>query len=357
MCNLRCSYCFYHDIAHNREKVDYGFMSLETLEIIMKKALLNAVDYASFTYQGGEPTLIGLDFFKHSISLQEKYNVHGVTIHNSIQTNGYKLTDEWAKFFKDNNFLVGISLDGLKKTHDKCRKNAAGEGSFTDIMEGINLLWKYKVDFNILTVVNSVTARKISEIYHFYSRKGFSYLQFIPCLDPIQESADQLEYYLDAETYGDFLITLFELWYEDLNQGKWIHIREIENYIQVLAGYPAEACGMSGSCNIQNVIEADGSIYPCDFYVLDTYRLGNIRDSDFLEIWKSEDTKRFINDSIPLSNKCLSCKYYQLCRGGCKRYRTVFTEGAYLNKFCNSYERFFDATLSRMQRIAMQFKR
>jgi uncharacterized protein len=331
-------------------------MTPGTLEIITKKALFAAEGFCSFAYQGGEPTLIGLEFYEHSIALQQKYNIHGVTINNSIQTNGYKLTEEWAKFFSRNHFLVGISLDGLRKTHDSCRRNIAGEGTFSDVMEGINLLEKYNVDYNILTVVNSVTVKKVAEIYRFYRKRGFEYLQFIPCLDPMSDSAARSDYSLDAVAYGEFLITLFELWYQDYLQGKLIHIREFENYIQILAGYPAEACSMKGRCSIQNVVEADGSVYPCDFYVLDSYRLGNLNDSSFEEIHNSETAKQFIEEALPPTDKCVCCKYYQLCRGGCKRYRTVPAEGGYSNKFCDSFQMFFDATLPRLQEIAMQLR-
>jgi uncharacterized protein len=330
-------------------------MTLETLDHITEKALKDSEGYCGFTYQGGEPTLIGLDFYEHSIALQQKYNVNGVTIYNSIQTNGYKLSEEWARFFSRNHFLVGVSLDGLRKTHDRCRRNAAGEGTFTEVMKAIDLLEKYKVEYNILTVVNSVTAKKVSEIYRFYRKKGFEYLQFIPCLDPIADPAANSDYTLDALTYGEFLITLFELWYQDYLQDRWIHIREFENYIQILAGFPAEACSMKGHCSLQNVIEADGSVYPCDFYVLDSYRLGNLNDSSFKEIHNSEAANEFIKESLPPADKCVCCKYYQLCRGGCKRYRTVSTEGGYGDKFCDSFKMFFDAALPRLQRIAMQY--
>lgn len=353
MCNLQCTYCFYKDITHNREQPNYGFMTLETLKNTMKKALTYAEGYCSIAFQGGEPTLIGIDFYKRVVEMQNKFNVKGVKVNNSIQTNGYLLNDEWADFFKRNNFLVGLSLDGFKKTHDCYRQNPQGDGTFTDIMAATDLFNKHQVKYNILTVVNSVTAKRVSGIYQFYQRKGFKYLQFIPCLDPIAHRCEKPEYSLDAVTYGEFLIKLFDRWYQDYIQGRIIHIREFENYIQILAGLPAEACGMNGRCSIQNVVEADGMVYPCDFYVLDSYQLGNLNDCDFNEIWQSSNAKQFVDVSMTPAPKCLTCKYYALCRGGCNRYRTPSDDGGgNLNKFCISYEMFFDYAIQRLLEIA-----
>ncbi|SHL42149.1 uncharacterized protein SAMN02745136_04871 [Anaerocolumna jejuensis DSM 15929] len=358
MCNLQCSYCFYRDITQYREKQNYGFITVETLENIIKKALAYAEGFCSFGYQGGEPTLIGTGFYKKAVELQNKYNSKGIKICNSIQTNGYQLNEEWAKFFKQNNFLVGLSLDGMKKTHDSCRRNARGEGTFTDIMAVTDIFDKYQVEYNLLTVVNSFTAKRVQEIYQFYRRKGFNYLQFIPCLDPIGDQGEKGEYTLEASDYGEFLIKLFDLWYRDYSLGRMVYIREFDNYVRILAGFPAESCGMNGRCSIQNVVEADGMVYPCDFYVLDSYKLASLNDSDFSEIWSSSNAKKFLEESVKPAEKCLDCRYYSLCRGGCRRYRVLSgKDGGSLNKFCTSYKMFFDADLQRLLELAEKVKK
>ena len=160
-CNFKCKYCFYDDVAQNREVESYGFMSTKTLEEIVKKALKFAKGECTFTFQGGEPTLVGLDFYKDLIKFQKKYNKKGLKIHNTIQTNGFLIDKEWAKFLHNNNFLVGISLDGTKEINDANRINANKEGTYNNILETIELFNKYKVEYNILTVVTSYVARNI----------------------------------------------------------------------------------------------------------------------------------------------------------------------------------------------------
>ncbi|MEG1427843.1 MAG: radical SAM protein, partial [Oscillospiraceae bacterium] len=276
LCNLRCSYCFYLDSAQNRSCENFGIMSGETLENILKKALAFAEGECTIAYQGGEPTLAGLEFFRNSVALQKKHNLKGIDIHNAIQTNLFCIDEEWAAFFKENHFLVGVSLDGTKETNDVFRRDREGNGCFTQVMKNIDLLKKYQVEFNILTVVHSQTAKKIQSIYGFYQKCGFEYLQFIPCLEPFHEEGERHPFTLSAKAYGTFLINLFDLWYRDFLTGSAPHIRQFENYMEMLLGYPPESCGMSGICSMQNVIEADGTVYPCDFYVLDAFSLGNL---------------------------------------------------------------------------------
>lgn len=190
LCNLQCTYCFYHDEANNRETKSYGFMTEETLEEIIKKTIESSDTGCTIAYQGGEPTLRGLEFFEKSVEFQEKYNRHGIKIHNAIQTNGTLLDEKWARFLAKNRFLVGISLDGTAFTHDRFRVNGQGEGTFGKVIETIELLKKYGVSFNILTVVNALTAKKIPQIYRFFSDQGYEYLQFIPCLNPLGKEGE-----------------------------------------------------------------------------------------------------------------------------------------------------------------------
>lgn len=353
LCNLRCKYCFYEDVTDKREQKNYGFMTHETLECLVKKALFYAEVRCDFAFQGGEPTLIGLDFFKQVIELQKKYNKKNLVITNTIQTNGYQLGPEWARFLSENKILTGISIDGIKAAHDSFRINQKNEGTFSEIMKTIDLFKEYKVEFNVLTVVNSKTAPKIRRIYEFYKKNGFQYLQFIACLDPIGEEQGQSEYSLSPEVYGQFLIDLFDLWFLDLQKGEQPFIRTFENYISILMGYIPESCEQRGFCSIQHVVEADGSVYPCDFYVLDEYRLGNLMEDSFEEIGERGRNSGFIESSKGKPEECLKCRYLSLCRGGCRRHRSIGEEGLIgKNYFCESYRMFFDAALSRIKMIA-----
>ena len=352
MCNLQCHYCFYHDITEKRTQNFYGFMSEETLEQIVKKSLSYAEISCTFAFQGGEPTLIGLPFYYHLIDLVKKYNINNLKIHYAIQTNGYHLEEEWAEFFAKYHFLVGISLDGTIHTHDTFRRTPSNKGTFSEIMQTIALFQKHQVDFNILTVVNKKTAHAVSKLYKFYQKNGFSFLQFIPCLDPLEVEAGKQEYSLTPNLYGKFLCELFDLWYEDYLHGKNIFIRQFENYIALLLYHSAESCDMNGVCSIQNVIEADGEVYPCDFFVLDEYKLGNLNTIDFAIINQKRKELQFIEHSFQKDEACKKCRYHSICRGGCARYRTMSGGYAERNYFCESYQMFFDHCLDRLLKIA-----
>jgi uncharacterized protein len=357
-CNLRCKYCFYHSVAEIRRVESYGLMSLNTLEIVVQKALQFADRVCTFAFQGGEPTLIGLDFYRKLIEFQNKYNLKKVSIHNAIQTNGMAMDDEWAKFLADNNFLVGISLDGPKDIHDAMRYDASGKGSFMRVMNTIALFNKHGVGYNILSTVNTFVARHTNKVYNFFKKNGFSYLQFIPCLDPLNEKPGNYDYSLTPERYAYFLKTLFDLWYEDVMKGNLISIRYFDNLVGMFMGYLPEVCGMMGTCSCQFVIEANGGVYPCDFYVFDEWYLGNIKDMGFEELKCSDAGKRFVEVSRHVAPECEGCKWLNLCSGGCRRSREPFVDGKpVLNYFCSAYREFFDYTAPRLQQLGHVFSR
>ncbi len=357
-CNLRCRYCFYHAIAENRQTKSYGMMDIETLEALVKKALEYADYSCTFAFQGGEPTLAGLDFFRKLIEFEKKYNIKKVQIHNALQTNGVVIDDEWAQFLAENKFLVGLSLDGPKDIHDANRYDALNKGSFTRVMEAVRLFNKHKVEYNILTVVTANTARHINKIYNFYKKNGFRYLQFIPCLDPLGEEPGGYDYSLSAERYANFLKTLFDLWYADIIQGNMISIRYYDNLVGMAMGQRPEACGMGGVCTCQFVVEADGRVYPCDFYVIDRWYLGNLKDASFEELRNSEAGSTFVEVSKDIDPQCRECRWFNLCRGGCRRDREPFeNDKPVLNHFCAAYKEFFEYAGERLIYLARQFSK
>lgn len=353
-CNLRCDYCFYYDAMAKRAHASYGYMSLDTLEAVIRGALASAQKCCAFAFQGGEPTLCGLPFFEKAVELEQKYNVNGVRIENALQTNGYAIDEAWADFFVKNNFLVGVSLDGGPRQHDCYRKTPDGRGSFSRIMENVGLLQKKRVEFNILSVVNAQTAPQIARNYRFYRKNGLDYLQFIACLDPLGEKPGGRPYSLRPEVYGKFLIELFDLWYEELKEGKQPYIRQFENYIAILLGQMPESCDMRGVCGKQYVVEADGSVYPCDFYVLDDFRLGSFLDNTVEELDEARARIGFVEASRQREKTCAACPYLEICRGGCRRTR-LFDEG-YHQYFCESYRMFFDARLGKLREIAARIR-
>ena len=357
MCNLRCNYCFYKDETQNREIENYGFMTDETLEQVIKKSLDYSEHSCTIAYQGGEPTLCGLGFYQKSIALQKKYNNKNLVIHNVIQTNGYNLSDELIHFFKENHFLVGISLDGVKETHDIFRVNPLGNGSYKDVMKTIQKMQQASVDLNILTVIHSQTARRIQSIYEFYKKSGFEHLQFIPCLNPLGEESTKFNFTLSAKQYERFLKDLFDLWYRDGKEGHFIHIQQFENYILMLMGLPSYSCGMNGVCSYQNVVEADGAVYPCDFYVLDQYKLGNLNEVSFAELNEKSKRLPFVEASMEQHSDCISCKYNYICHGGCRRYREPMINGNYQkNTYCEAYYAFFEYAIPRLKELAHLYR-
>ena len=328
-------------------------MSIELLEDIVKKTLAVAKKGCNYTFQGGEPTLVGLSFYKKLIEFQNKYNVNKIKISNAIQTNGIVIDDDWARFFAENDFLVGISLDGNKELHDSWRTDSSGRGTFIQVMRAIRLFEKHKVKFNILTVVNKFTARHVRKVYNFFKENDFRYLQFIPCLDPFGDEPGKQEYSLEADRYTYFLKNLFDLWYDDIIKGKDISIRYFDNIVGMFMGLQPEACGMLGFCQANFVVEADGGVYPCDFYVTDDWYMGNIKDSDLEDLRKSASARRFIETSLQPDPECRSCHFGSLCRGGCRRNRDFMGNGnPGHNYYCSSFKDFFAYTVERFRHIA-----
>lgn len=332
-CNMNCSYCFYKEEANSRKKYSFGKMSDETLEKIIFSALNYAENSCSFLFQGGEPTLAGIDFYKKVMEYQKKYQKKGVSIHNSIQTNGILLNDEWCEFFHLNKFLVGLSLDGTERTHGKYRKDNAEGNTYQKVLNAAYLLKKHKVEVNILTVVTDDIVNNTGKIYRFFKQNGFLQLQFIPC---IESCNTEKRTFLSVEKFGKFLVDIFDLWYKDFLRGEYISIRHIENYIQMIIGKCPGECGKNGICNINIVTEADGSVYPCDFYAVDKWLLGNINKNSFSEIMKEKKIKEFIDRSKDIPEECFSCEIYCLCKNGCFRERVNSK-----NIFCNAYKYFF----------------
>ena len=353
LCNLNCSYCFYKDVASNRQQASYGFMSTDTLHNILNKAFSYTTDFIAIAFQGGEPTLIGLDFFETVTTLVQKYNITGLPVHYSIQTNGYKLNKVWASFFKKHNFLVGLSLDGNYETHNNYRIDIHKKGTLKEILKTVELFQEYHVDFNILTVVTDDIVTSIQEIYAFYKHNNFEYLQFIPCISPYK--TEEKTEYLSPLSYGKFLCDLFDLWFNDILNGRFVSIRQFENYLMLLKGYKPESCDMTGHCNLQYIIEANGNVYPCDFYVLDEYLLGNINTNNFQDLRTSPNAYQFLKDGETQHSACSSCQYQFLCRGGCRRYK-MRSNSENPHFFCKSFILFFDYALPRLQHLSTLIK-
>jgi uncharacterized protein len=366
-CNIDCEYCFYKCLSSNREKFSLGFMSEATLDSLIKNAIDYADDYLTFAFQGGEPTLVGLDFFKKAVALQKKYLAETIEktpakkqmrIENTLQTNGLLLDEEWAEFLQENHFLVGLSLDGPRKVNG-ARVGVSGDETFDKVMHTISILRQYDVDFNIISVITEQTTSKAGLLYKFYKRNHFDYVQMIPCMDEAGRENDIAKeaqspvnpYAVTPKSYGKFLCDFFDLWYEDFKAGDIMDVRMFSNLAQISVGYPAEQCGMNGCCSCYFVVEGDGSVYPCDFYCGDNWKLGTVQDG-FQALADSVKAREFVETSKQEDVKCLKCKHFSLCRGGCRRWREPFVEGKpRLNTLCSGYEMFFEYTAERIKKL------
>jgi len=350
-CNMRCAYCFYGDIVERRDVPSYGMMDLPTLENVVRKSLRYAEGECTIAFQGGEPTLAGLDFYKNLIEMQNKHNVNGVTIHNAIQTNGLLLDENWVSFLTRHDFLVGLSVDGIKSVHDSLRHDRSGKETYGRVRDAAALMDRYHTQYNILTVVTAQIACRARKVYQQYKKNGWRYMQFIPCLDPFEEERGRHTYSLSPQLYAEFLKELFDQWYNDVSRGEFVSIRYFDNLVGMLRGYPPESCGMGGVCSIQYVVEADGGVYPCDFYVTDAYRIGDLNTDGFEEIDQRRKDIGFIEDSYDSAKACASCPWHPLCRGGCRRDRDT-PEGIGRNYYCDAYRDFFPYAIDRLQRLA-----
>lgn len=338
LCNMNCTYCFYHDVSEHRTSPSFGIMEEKTLESIIVKALNFADGHqVAFAFQGGEPLLAGLPFFKKFTQTVKRHNERKSPIFFSMQTNGSLINDEWARFFHSEIFLLGLSLDGNKEMNS-FRIMQNGSPSFHKILKGAELLEKHKVDFNILTVLTGRCAKNIEDIYRYFRSKGFRHLQFIPCLRPFDEDVEG-ELYMSTEEYAEFLIRAFNLYVKDYVSHRYTSVRQFDNFVRLFLDQKAEQCGMNGHCTYQFVVEGNGNTYPCDFYCTDEWLLGNINEEGFSDFANGEKAKSFIRESLQIDERCKACPYFHLCKGGgCKRNRAD-------RDYCESYKKFFSACL------------
>jgi uncharacterized protein len=321
-CNLRCRYCFYADVAQSRTVASHGVMEASTAELLARR-LAEAVGFSGDAYvsfQGGEPTVAGLDWFRRFAALMDAYP--SVTPHWSIQTNATLLDEAWCAFFAERDFLVGVSLDGPRANMDHFRFDAAGEGAYARVMRGIELLERAHVEFNILTVVTRQLAQKPKQLMQFYLQHDFADVQLIPCLPPLDGSDDGMS--LRPQDYRDFYLGFFRAWKKAAQQGRIVRVNLFENLLGMLMGQPPYQCGMLGRCTVQYVIEANGDVYPCDFYCLDEYRLGSLTDTPLHELSTSAGALAFLDAQDCRRGPCAACAFARICNGGCRRQNVCY---------------------------------
>ncbi len=348
LCNLDCVYCFY-------KKTGSIYKTPSVMKPhVLEKLVSSVMEYSGggntiFSWQGGEPLLAGIDFYRKAVELQARYGKDGQIVSNSIQTNGLLINEEFIEFFRKYNVLVGVSLDGPEEIHNRYRKYPTGKGTFREVMSKVNLLKKRQIEFNILSTVGEDTAKYPENIYRFFAQSGFQYLQFIPAVD---RKGKLRNFSITPETYGDFLCRIFDLWWN--GSRPLFSIRFFDNIIELLAGLEPGACSLKKNCGEYLVIEHNGDVYPCDFFVHSEFLVGNIFNDDFKELVCKVKEKFGILKSKGCS-ECEGCRWNFICNKGClwlrwiNNGRITAEEKDYL---CKAYMKFFSHSIDRLKIIA-----
>jgi uncharacterized protein len=358
LCNMRCRYCFYADVGARRSVSSYGLMEAGTARSVIDNTFkdLEGGDEITFAFQGGEPSLAGLRWFEDFTAHVSRAGGGDISVHYAFQTNGLLLDRDWAAFFKKNNFLVGLSLDGSKGPHDKNRLDSEGRGSWERVMGVKRLLDENRVDYNILCVLTNELAGEAEKVWGFILREKIGYIQFIPCLEGLpDDSFPGGVQGLRPPRFAQFYSRLFSLWLAELEGGHYISVKLFDDTANYFFKGMVSSCGIDGRCGPQFVVEADGGVYPCDFYVLDSYRAGDLSRQRPGEIFDSPVTRGFFEEGktgeAP-ARPCGECGYRDLCRGGCKRMRKTMYYGE--GNFCG-YRAFLDRCLVRLGEALERF--
>ena len=355
-CNLACKYCYYLEKNNLYDKSHRHIMSDEMLEQFTREYIeAQTMPQVLFTWHGGEPLMRSIDFYKKALALQKKY-ARGRRIDNVIQTNGTMLTDEWCEFFAQNNWLVGISIDGPQKYHDHYRLTTTGNPSWQKVMHGIELLKKHHVDWNAMAVVNAYNADHPLEFYHFFKDNGCQYLQFTPIVERLTKHHDGrtlasladdkeiplADFSVTPEQWGNFLCAIFDEWVRNDVGKMFVEIFDctLANWMGVLPGI----CAYSKNCGHAGVMEHNGDVYSCDHFVFPEYKLGNIRDHTLIEMLygdKQHAFSRLKHTSLP--RQCKECDMEFACHGECPKNR--FEKDKYgepgLNYLCKGYYQYY----------------
>jgi uncharacterized protein len=349
ICNLDCKYCYF--LSKEKLYPESNFrMEDNVLEDFTKQYIqAQQSPEVTFAWQGGEPTLMGLDFFKQAVKHQQKYAKPGQKINNALQTNGVNLTDEWCKFFKENNFLIGISIDGPRNLHDAYRRDKGDQPTFDRVMRGLQVLKKHRVDYNALTTVHAANAHYPIEVYRFLrDGAGFQFIQFIPIVERdndtgFQEGTKVTNRSVKARQYGQFLINIFDEWVSrDVGQ---VYVQIFDVSLGAWLGQPGALCIFAPSCGTALAMEHNGDLYSCDHFVEPRHLLGNIQDENLIELVSAKKQIKFGNDKKDkLPKFCQKCEVRFACHGGCPKNRFIKTPGgeAGLNYLCQGYKDFFN---------------
>lgn len=348
VCNLDCAYCFYLDREADPYKALPGRrMSLETLERLVDTYLFYSYPNSVFAFQGGEPTLAGLPFFLKLVEFQQRYGRNGQSVSNALQTNAFLIDRNWCQLFHEYNWLVGVSLDGPEELHDRYRFNKEGRGTWKRVMAAVELMQAEKVEFNVLCVLSQANVDKPRELYRFFRKLGIDNVQYIP-LSEFDKNGEPLPFTITPEQYGRFLCETFDIWWPDRRK---VRVRFFDNLAEALAGQKPGSCTLHETCDSYVVVEYNGDIFPCDFFVESDWKLGNINVDSWPEIARRRKRYEFAaNKTIP-HPLCQACEYQAICHGGCPKFRHArhrrFED---LDYFCPAYKMIYSKAIEPLRR-------
>lgn len=375
VCNLDCDYCYYleKDALYPWKKFNLSSfrMNEEVLEKLIRDYIASQPQQKiEFVWHGGEPTLLGIEYFRKAIAFQKKY-ADGKEIFNSFQTNGTLITDEWAEFLAENNFLCGLSIDGPEKFHDNHRRFPNGQGSWEKVVECARIFGKHGVEFNTMSVVNASNSKEPATVYEFLKSIGSRFMQFTPiaeriALDPSEPLSIVDNHYdkatavmrenVSATDWGNFLCRIFDIWVKNDVGDRYVNY--FDNTLAAYAGQQPSLCSMAPDCGCSLAVEHNGDVYSCDHFVFEDYKLGNIFEKNIAEMAKS-DKQLFFEQrkQDSLSRQCQKCPFIKACGGDCPKNRFVKNqEGEYVSCLCEGFRMFFNHTRKHFEFMANELK-
>ena len=352
-CNIDCSYCFYKcrasEVGQGKQRMTY-----EVLEKLVKDYMELGFEMSGFAWQGGEPTLMGLDFYKKTVELQKKYGSDGQEVGNSLQTNAILLNDKWCEFLAESKFLVGISIDGPAELHDHYRLDFSGGGTHAKVLASLHRCKDAGVEFNTLTLINRLTGDRADDIFDFLVENGVRYLQFIPCVELDPDTGEVTDFSVTPEQLGDFWCRMFDKWYEYGPRN--VSIRDFDSILTYYVTGRHTICTFDRQCSQYIVIEHTGDAFTCDFFVEPRWKLGNIFETPIEKLAVHPRKREFARAKKNLCNKCLVCRHLPMCRGGCMKDRAPFDKDGFGREsfFCEAYKKFFDYSMPRFMELATE---
>ncbi|HOG51584.1 MAG TPA: anaerobic sulfatase maturase [Lentisphaeria bacterium] len=348
-CNLRCRYCFYlgKEALFGSQR---HCMSDTVLEAMIVNYLQSRQEVYSLAWQGGEPTLAGVDFFRRAVGFMEKHGQRGVNFANVLQTNGTLLDDAWGEFLAEYHFLVGVSVDGPEACHDLNRRTADGRGTHAAVLRGLDVLRRHGVEFNILTLVNSATVREPLAVYRYLRDElGVAFHQYIECVE-YDDAGKLMPYAVTAEQWGDFLCQIFDEWHA--HDQERVSVRLFDTILHKLLTDQADTCAASRECDQYLVVEHDGGVYPCDFFVQPDLKLGNVLRQPLAQALSLPRMRAFAQRKAKRLRQCRSCEFNPYCAGDCLKNR--FQNASLL---CEGWKKFYSHALGRLKQIAADLQR